>query len=119
MTDTRLAAAIGWVLRVGVTLSGLLIAIGFLSSFLVGWDGSLSGAEAEPPGGTSFEGLLAGLAALRPIAIAELGLLLLVLTPVVRVAVSAIGFARERDGLYVAITLTVLAILASSLLLFR
>jgi len=61
--------------------------------------------------------LWTGLLELRPIATTQLGLLVLVATPVVRVAVSVVGFARERDALYVAITLAVLAILLASLFL--
>jgi len=47
--------------------------------------------------------------------IIQLGLLLLIATPVARVAFSVVAFAAERDWLYVAITLIVLAILIYSL----
>jgi uncharacterized membrane protein len=43
-----------------------------------------------------------------------LGLLLLIATPVLRVAVSAIGFALEHDKRFVVITLVVLAVLVGS-----
>jgi uncharacterized membrane protein len=46
----------------------------------------------------------------------QLGLLLLIATPIVRVAFSMVGFAIERDRMYVAFTLIVLAILLYSLL---
>ncbi len=49
-------------------------------------------------------------------AIIQLGLLLLIATPVARVAFSAVAFARERDYTYVTATLIVLAILLVSLL---
>jgi len=45
----------------------------------------------------------------------QLGLLLLIATPVARVALSVIEFARERDWLYVTTTLMVLATLVYSL----
>jgi uncharacterized membrane protein len=45
----------------------------------------------------------------------QLGLLLLIATPVARVALSVIEFARERDWLYVATTLIVFAVLLYSL----
>ena len=48
-------------------------------------------------------------------AIIQFGLLLLIATPVARVAFSAVGFAIERDSMYVVITLIVLAILLYSL----
>jgi uncharacterized membrane protein len=44
-----------------------------------------------------------------------LGLLLLIATPVARVAFSVVAFARQRDATYVAITFTVLALLLYSL----
>ncbi len=46
----------------------------------------------------------------------QLGLLLLIATPIIRVAFSIVGFALERDRLYVVFTLIVLAILLYSLL---
>ncbi len=46
----------------------------------------------------------------------QLGLLLLIATPIARVAFSIVGFAIERDRLYVAFTLIVLAVLLYSLL---
>ena len=45
----------------------------------------------------------------------QLGLLLLIATPIARVVFSVIGFARQRDWLYVLITLTVLTLLTCSL----
>jgi uncharacterized membrane protein len=46
----------------------------------------------------------------------QLGLLLLIATPIARVALSIVGFSIERDHLYVAFTLIVLAVLLYSLL---
>lgn len=46
----------------------------------------------------------------------QLGLLLLIATPIARVASSIVGFALERDRLYVAFTLIVFVILLYSLL---
>jgi uncharacterized membrane protein len=45
----------------------------------------------------------------------QLGLLLLIATPVARVAFSVLAFAEQRDWLYVSITLVVLAVLVYSL----
>jgi uncharacterized membrane protein len=46
----------------------------------------------------------------------QLGLLLLIATPIARVVFSIVGFAIERDRMYVAFTLIVLAVLLYSLL---
>ncbi len=48
-------------------------------------------------------------------ALVQLGVLLLIATPVARVAFSALAFARQRDYTYVALTLFVLAVLLCSL----
>lgn len=48
--------------------------------------------------------------------IIQLGILLLIATPVARVVFSVAAFALERDGTYVVVTLVVLAVLLYSLL---
>jgi uncharacterized membrane protein len=55
--------------------------------------------------------LLSGVAAANPSSILQLGLLILLATPVARVAASVILFAAEHDKIYVAITLFVLIVL--------
>ncbi|MGH9682124.1 MAG: DUF1634 domain-containing protein [Candidatus Acidiferrales bacterium] len=45
----------------------------------------------------------------------QFGLLLLIVTPIARVAFSVVGFGAERDWLYVLVTLIVLGILLYSL----
>ena len=51
----------------------------------------------------------------RPRGLIQFGLLLLIATPVARVAFSVFGFTQERDWVYVVITLIVLALLVYSL----
>ena len=48
-------------------------------------------------------------------AIVQLGLVLLIATPVARVAFTLVAFARQRDRAYVMITTIVLALLLYSL----
>ena len=45
----------------------------------------------------------------------QFGLLLLIATPVARVAMAVVGFALERDRLYVVVSLIVLTVLLLSL----
>lgn len=47
--------------------------------------------------------------------IIQSGLLVLIATPILRVALSAFAFAREHDWLYLGLTLTVLPLLSYSL----
>ena len=103
---------IGWVLQGGVILSAAVIMLGLL-------------LLPTQPGGLSVHRLLnfpetlaqvgQGLLILRPQAVIALGLLLLIATPVMRVAVSIFTFAFERDRLYVVISTIVLAILLFSM----
>jgi uncharacterized membrane protein len=110
---------VSWVLLAGVSLAAALIAVGLAASFVAGWTGSLLGRPVADTPAASFAGLGEGLLALRPMAISQLGLLVLLATPIVRVATSLVAFALERDGRYVAITAVVLAILLASALLIR
>jgi uncharacterized membrane protein len=52
----------------------------------------------------------------KPYAIIGLGMLLLIATPVLRVALSVVFFLAQRDWLYVGITVFVLAVLLLSLI---
>jgi uncharacterized membrane protein len=56
-----------------------------------------------------------GIAHGRSESLIQLGLLMLMATPVARVALSVVAFALERDRTYVAITLVVLTGLVASL----
>jgi uncharacterized membrane protein len=55
-----------------------------------------------------------GLTTGDPATIIQLGVLLLIATPVARVAFALVAFAIERDRLYVAVSATVLAVLLFS-----
>lgn len=53
----------------------------------------------------------------RGLAITQVGIICLLLTPIIRVALSIVGFALESDGIYVLITTVVLGTLICSMLL--
>jgi uncharacterized membrane protein len=59
--------------------------------------------------------LLNGVISGEPIFIIQLGLIVLLATPITRVVASVVLFAAERDELYVAITLFVLTVLLISI----
>jgi uncharacterized membrane protein len=61
-------------------------------------------------------GIIQDCLALQGRGIIQLGRLLLIATPVGRVAFSIVGFAKERDGTYVVFTSIALVILLCSLL---
>ena len=119
MTAARFNAIVSAVLLVGVLASAALIAIGLAGALAVGWDGSMRGVPATDAASTDFSAMLDGLIALRPIAFAQAGLLVLLATPVMRVVASIVGFGLEGDRLFTVITITVLAILLLSLFVLR
>ena len=114
----ELRLVVSRVLLIGVAISAVLVLAGLVASLVVGWDGSLLGAA---PGGdpTDVGAIVEGLQNLRPQAIAQLGLLALILTPMTRVAASLVLFAVERDRTYVLISAIVLVILLIGLLVIR
>jgi uncharacterized membrane protein len=103
------------VLRGGVLLSAGVIALG-AALFYVRWLGT-GGQAPEPSFPHSLAAVGYGLGHGDPLAVITLGLLLLLATPVLRVAVSIVTFAIERDWRFTGITLLVLAILVLSFVL--
>jgi len=99
-------------LRWGVVISAAIITVGL--AFLV-----VTGNTGYPAGfyPTSVSQVLLGVVKLKPFAVIDLGLLLLVATPMFRVAASIVAFVYDRDLPYVLITTFVLTMLILSLIL--
>jgi uncharacterized membrane protein len=115
--DYQMDRIISFVLRGGVLLSAGLLILGALLYFArVLWGGAPANPLSYPH---TLGDVISGLAHGDPLAILTLGLIVLLLTPVARVAISIFAFARERDWLYVGITTLVLLILLVSFLLGR
>jgi uncharacterized membrane protein len=114
---------LGVVLRSGVVLSGTIIAIGtilFIANHSL--DDTSSYLAYNPsmiPHGNfpvSLGSIASGLVSLDSFSIIALGFLVLLATPVARVALSLFLFAAERDRKFVYLTAAVLAILLFSIL---
>jgi len=116
--DQRIEIVIGNLLRTGVLLSAAFVVFGGL--VYLSRHGRYPASYHVFHGDTSplrtLPGIFHGTMQFSGSAIIQFGLLLLIATPVARVIFSAIAFAVERDYLYVAFTLAVLAVLAYSLL---
>ncbi len=124
---TRMELVISYALRFGVLLSAAIILVGIVLFALrhdTGYarvephqlSNLLAFHQSQGPGffPTTIAEVVAGTLAGKPYAIIGLGMLLLIATPVFRVALSVFFFLAERDWLYVGITLFVLAVLILS-----
>jgi uncharacterized membrane protein len=87
----RLERILGRVLGIGTAASTVCLAAGLVMTFAAGRNSAAA-------------------------ALLSAGIVVLLATPVVRVAVSSAGYARQRDWLFVGLTLVVLAELLSSII---
>jgi uncharacterized membrane protein len=118
MDDRRLETIIGQLLRAGVLLAATTVLAGGVL-YLAGHHAdhvSYHTFAAGAPGTGTLSGIARSAAHGDSTAIIEIGLLLLILTPIARVAVALVGFLLERDRLYAVVSLIVLLILAFSLM---
>jgi uncharacterized membrane protein len=116
-SDERVEQLVGNLLRGGVIVAAIVTALGGI--VLLARHG---GARAdyhlfvgEPAALRSVGGVAGSALRLEPRGIVQLGLVLLIATPVARVLLSLVAFVLQRDRFYVAVTAVVLAILLFSL----
>ncbi|MBI5203245.1 MAG: DUF1634 domain-containing protein [Elusimicrobia bacterium] len=109
--------ASAWILRGGVLASIATMLVGLAESFREGIVSvELMQTRRFNP---DLGAILRGAIRFDGMSLVELGILILVLTPILRVATALALFARERDRLYTVIASIVLALSLGSLLLAR
>lgn len=119
----RMELLISGLLRTGVIVSLALVVTGTILTFIHHPDYASSPEELQQliSGGTNFpftwSDIAAGVLTLEGQAIVMVGLLLLIATPILRVAVSALIFIYQKDRVYTFITLIVLSMLLLSFVL--
>ena len=116
-TDLELDASIARMLLVGIVLSAIVV--------IAGAGLELRSASPVIPDYSHFHatsvslrtitGVIRSAIQLNADGVIQLGLLLLIATPIARVIFCVVGFARQRDVLYVGVSTAVLAILIYSL----
>ncbi len=123
--STSLQLGISWILRIGVVLSVLFNAAGLLLDYAQTGNASLnltSSSSWNVKGGNFFDfafstaGTLFG--GLTPVALASFGIVILMLTPYVRIMAAVVYYSVEKDWKYVAITSFVLLVITAGLLIF-
>ena len=117
-TDQYIEELIGNLLRVGVTLAAAVVLFG-CGVYLARHGRAAPRYRVfmgEPTDLRTVSGIVKDALAFRGRGLIQLGLLLLIATPMARVAFSVVAFAVEGDRLYVVLTLIVLAVLMYSLM---
>jgi uncharacterized membrane protein len=117
-SDERVERFLGNLLRAGVISAAVVVLAGgilFLAQYgRMGISGNRV-FHGEPPELRSPLAVIADASSGDSRGIIQLGLLILIATPVARVVFSVIAFVLQRDRLYIAVTLIVLAVLLYSL----
>lgn len=115
--DKRVEEIVGALLRMGVILAAFVVLVGGI--FYLTRYGNLVPHYAvfrgEPSDLRQVSAIFSDALGLHARGIIQLGLLLLIATPVARVTFTVAAFAWERDWTYVVVTLIVLALLLYSL----
>ncbi|WP_183576218.1 DUF1634 domain-containing protein [Mucilaginibacter sp. X5P1] len=116
--DRDMEQFIGLQLRYGVIISSLIVLTGGLIYL------QQSGGLALPAysqfigtkaGFTSIGQIITGLGTLNARSIIQFGVVVLIATPILRIAFSLVGFVIEKDRLYILITLIVLSVMMISI----
>jgi uncharacterized membrane protein len=117
LSEHEVDQAIGGVLRLGVIIAAAVTFVGGLLLVLQHGREPIAHRtfQGEPAALESIVGIVRGALSLNGASIAQLGLLLLIATPVARVAFTLVAFALQRDRKYVVITSIVLTLLVYAL----
>ena len=116
-TDRRMDELMGLLLRAGVILAACIVLAGGVVYFARHPNRvDYRVFQGEPESLRSISGILSEARALDGRGLIQLGLLVLIATPIARVAFSVAAFFYQRDWKYVVFTLIVLGLLLYSLL---
>jgi uncharacterized membrane protein len=116
-TDQKTEELIGQLLRFGVTSAAVLVVAGG-AIFLLRHGlqpANYRVFKGEPSDLREWRGIIQEAVHARGRGIIQLGLLVLLLTPVARVAFAAFAFVMERDWFYVAVSVFVFLVLLYSM----
>lgn len=116
-TDNHMDELIGSLLRIGVILAACIVLVGgvvYLAEHPYPSDYRVF--RGEPERMRMISGIFSEAMAFHARGLIQLGLLVLILTPIARVVFSVFAFLYQRDWMYVVFTSIVVLILFSSLL---
>jgi uncharacterized membrane protein len=118
LTDAQVDRLVALILQIGIVLSSATVLAGG-AYYLIRHGTQMPRYEVfhgEPSDLSTVAGVISGALRFQARGIVQLGILLLIATPVARVIVAALAFALQRDLTYVGVSLIVLAVLLYSLI---
>lgn len=116
-TDFDLNRSVGNLLRIGVLLSVITSLFGFVKLSLEGFEMPKDYSLLEVTEDNIWQSFWTSLMNFEGMGIIQLGILLLIITPLVRIIFALIGYLKEKDYTYVIISSIVLGIMLVSFLM--
>ncbi|WP_293888921.1 MULTISPECIES: DUF1634 domain-containing protein [unclassified Sphingobacterium] len=117
--DKDISLLVGQILRTGVVIASSILVLGGILYLIVHGQETVPNYRdfvGEENANTTITGIITGAFSRNVPQVIQLGVLLLICTPIVRVIGSLFGFVIEKDKLYIIITLIVLAVIIGSIL---
>ncbi|MBS7562944.1 DUF1634 domain-containing protein [Mucilaginibacter sp. Bleaf8] len=115
--DQDIEQLIGQLLRYGVVTASTIVLLGgiiYLIQLGQAPRPSYHQFVGETAGYTTFSGIITNAFQFNAKGIIQLGVMVLIATPILRIVFSLIGFTLEKDKLYIVITLIVLSVMLFS-----
>jgi len=116
--DQDIEKLIGYLLRYGVITASLIVFIGgiiYLHQYQHSSIPAYHTFVGEQAGFTTISQIMSGVGSFNAKGIIQLGVLILIATPILRIFFSLIGFILEKDRLYILITFVVLSVMMFSI----
>jgi uncharacterized membrane protein len=118
LADADIEKIIGLQLRYGVVIASLIVLIGGVLYLVQQGQGAIPPYHTfigEHAGYTTFSQIIKGVASGQAKGIVQIGVVVLIATPILRIAFSLVGFVLEKDRLYIIITTIVLSVMLFSI----
>ena len=117
-TDEQVEQIIGNILKIAIIIAAIIVLAGGILYMIQngGNQPEYHVFKGEPKSLRTISGILKELLNLDGLGIIQVGLLILIGTPVARVIFSVLAFILQRDSIYVVVTLIVLTVLIYSIL---
>lgn len=110
-TDQELNQSVGNLLRFGVLSAVVVSILGFCKLIVEGFSIPDNYESLSLPSENIWKTFWTSLLHLEAVGIIQLGVLILILTPLLRIVFALIGYFKEKDYTYVIISFLVLAIM--------